>query len=308
MTGDGNNNMDGFVRDYRSNASGVTSLVTYNVDGAIPNAYGSRPQLDDSGDIVGFVSTSARIVKGDTNGREDAFIRNWKQEKADGPGTHTFLLAVSPTGDPGVCPGLAELDEGTSAISTRVYLSGDGTSAVFVSADCNLTLDAAHGGPDTNLAADIFLRHYGTTAPPPPPKLNGLGRFFPAANPTRVLDTRQPGHSRIVGRRQGHLPDRRAPPGTHGRVAGRHERHRGLALRGRLPHRVPDRHGPAERLQPELRAGPDGAEPGRGAPRRGRAGGRDAQRGHRRPAARRGGVVRLGRHATTWQPHRDPGT
>ena len=106
---------------------------------------------------------------------------------------------MSPTGDPGVCPGLAELDEGTSAISTRVYLSGDGTSAVFVSADCNLTLDAAHGGPDTNLAADIFVRHYGATGPPPPVKLNGLGRFFPSANPTRILDTRQPGGARIVG-------------------------------------------------------------------------------------------------------------
>lgn len=197
--GDTNNKMDGFVRDYRSNANGVTSLVTYNFDGTIPNAEGSRPQLDDSGDIVGFVSTSARIVKQDTNGREDGFIRNWKQEKSAGPGTASFLLAVSPSGDPGVCPGLAELDEGTSAISTRVYLSGDGTSAVFVSADCNLTLDAAHGGPDTNLAADIFVRHYGATGPPPPVKLNGLGRFFPSANPTRILDTRQPGRSRIVG-------------------------------------------------------------------------------------------------------------
>ena len=124
VTGDTNNKMDGFVRDYRSNANGVTSLVTYNVDGSIPNAEGSRPQLDDSGDIVGFVSTSARIVKQDTNGREDAFIRNWKQEKTDGPGTHSYLLAVSPTGDPGVCPGLAELDEGTSAISTRVVPVG----------------------------------------------------------------------------------------------------------------------------------------------------------------------------------------
>ena len=98
-----NGEMDAFVRDYRTNAAGVTVLVSYNRDGAIPNAEGERPQLDDSA-TSSASSARPRIVQGDTNKRQDAFVRNWKLEQRDGPGTHVQMLAVSPTGDPGACP------------------------------------------------------------------------------------------------------------------------------------------------------------------------------------------------------------
>jgi hypothetical protein len=160
VSGDANTKLDSFVRDYRG-AAPVSRLVGYDVNGAFPTSgETTRPQLDDSGDIVAFVSTSPNIVAGDTNHMQDAFIRNWAAERTDGPGTHTYLLAVSPAGAPGVCPGIAGGDEGHQAISTRPYLSGNGLSVVFVSGDCNLTVDAAHGGPDTNLMSDIFVRRY----------------------------------------------------------------------------------------------------------------------------------------------------
>jgi hypothetical protein len=188
VAGDTNGRMDAFVRDYRTNAAGATFIVSYNRDGVIPMAEGERPQLDDSGDIVGFVSSSARIVQGDTNERQDAFVRNWKLEQRDGFGTHIQMLAVSPTGDPGVCPGIPDTSEETRQISTRPYLSGDGTKVVFVTGDCNLANDAAHGGPDANFFSDIYIR--GPRRGPLPTPLNGFGQFTPLANPTRILDTR----------------------------------------------------------------------------------------------------------------------
>ena len=136
-------------------------LVSYDVTGKVPPTSSERPQLDDSGNVVAFVSTAGKIVNGDTNGKEDSFLRNWYEERTTGPSTRTFLLAVSPTGASGVCPGIANTSEDTKAISTRPYVSGDGKAVVFVSGDCNLTPDAAHGGPDTNLMSDIFLRRYG---------------------------------------------------------------------------------------------------------------------------------------------------
>ena len=185
VAGDTNGQLDAFVRDYRTNPAGVTYLVSYDVTGKVPPTSSERPQLDDSGNVVTFVSTAGKIVNGDTNGKEDSFIRNWFEERTTGPSTQTFLLAVSPTGESGVCPGIANTSEDTKAISTRPYISGDGKAVVFVSGDCNLTPDAAHGGPDTNLMSDIFVRRYG-----------GGGQSFrglPA--PARLLDTRPGGHT-----------------------------------------------------------------------------------------------------------------
>jgi hypothetical protein len=159
---DTNNATDAFVRDYRGTPA--TFLVSYKKDGTLANAVGSRPQLDDSGNIVAFVSSAAQIVSADTNNKEDAFIRNWWAEKQAGSlataaNRHAFLLAVAPDGSSGVCPGVAGTSEGTKAISTRPYLSKDGKTAIFITADCNLA-GAGFGGPDANLFADIYVRRY----------------------------------------------------------------------------------------------------------------------------------------------------
>lgn len=185
VTGDTNGQLDAFVRDYRTNPDGVNYLVSYDVTGKVPPTSSERPQLDDSGNVVAFVSTAGKIVNGDTNGKEDAFLRNWFEERTSGPSKHTFLLAVSPTGESGVCPGIPNTNEDTKAISTRPYVSGDGKAVVFVSGDCNLTPDAAHGGPDTNLVSDIFLRRYGA----------GGQSYRGLAAPARLLDTRPGGQT-----------------------------------------------------------------------------------------------------------------
>ncbi len=167
---DTNNNMDAFVRDYRTNPGGVTYAINHAMSGKIPNAYSSRPQLDQTGDIVAFVSTSPSIVPGDTNAREDSFVRNWAADVASGNWSQkTFLLSATTDGQPGQCPGIANTDEGHSAGSTRPYLSNltvssdpavDGITAVWVTGACNIATDAAHGGPDTNMVSDIYIRHY----------------------------------------------------------------------------------------------------------------------------------------------------
>jgi hypothetical protein len=190
--------MDAFVRDYRSNANGVTVAVGYRTNGTLPtNAESSRPQLDDSGDVVTFVSTGGQIVSGDTNNREDAFIRNWKAEQSSGPGTQTFLLGISPTGEPGLCPGIPNVDEGTKDISTRSYLSGDGKVVVFISGQCNLTPPTAFGGADTNFFADAFVRTFRPVPPDP-----GTVNYRALAAPARLLDTR-PGASTADGQQAG---------------------------------------------------------------------------------------------------------
>jgi hypothetical protein len=162
-TPDTNGSTDAFVRDYRGGTP-TSYLVSYKKDGTLANAVGSRPQLDDSGNIVVFVSSAAQIVSADTNNKEDAFIRNWWAEKQAGSlataaNRHAFLLAVAPDGSSGVCPGVAGTSEGTKAISTRPYLSKDGKTAIFITADCNLA-GAGFGGPDANLFADIYVRRY----------------------------------------------------------------------------------------------------------------------------------------------------
>ena len=182
------------MRDYRTNPSGVSYLVSYGVGGTqVPTWDSTRPQLDDSGDIVAFVSNSPGIVSGDTNGHEDSFIRNWALERRDGPDSHTTSLGVTPTGGGGDCPGMRGGDEGHQPIVTRPYLSGDGNTVVFVSGDCNLTPDAAHGGPDTNLVTDIFVRRFGAAV-----------SCLRTAGPARLLDTRSggplvAGGTRVVG-------------------------------------------------------------------------------------------------------------
>ena len=204
------------------------------------------------------MSTAGKIVNGDTNGKEDSFLRNWYEERTTGPSTRTFLLAVSPTGDSGVCPGIANTSEDTKAISTRPYVSGDGKAVVFVSGDCNLTPDAAHGGPDTNLMSDIFLRRYG---------VGGQSyRGLPA--PARLLDTR-PGGPRQTGCSPAPAPW--APAGVlalqvasrAGVPAGASSAVLNVTVTGPagpgLPDGLPVRAADTDRLEPELRRRPDRA-------------------------------------------------
>ena len=173
VSGDTNSAYDAFVREFRENPP-RTYLVSRKWDGTITtgDAESTRPQLDHSGNTVVFVSSVGQIVQGDTNGKEDAFIRNWRAAANTGNWlAGSYLLAVAPAGEPGFCAVMNTTGspEGGKAISTRPYLSGDGKTAVFVAGHCNLTPSTAWGGPDTNGYADIFVRTFHPVGPPPPP-------------------------------------------------------------------------------------------------------------------------------------------
>ena len=199
VSGDTNSAYDAFVRDFRENPP-RTYLVSRKWDGTITtgDAESTRPQLDHSGNTVVFVSSAGQIVQGDTNSKEDAFIRNWRAAANTGNWlAGSYLLAVAPAGEPGFCAVMNTTGspEGGKAISTRPYLSGDGKTAVFVAGHCNLTPSTAWGGPDTNGYADIFVRTFNPVGPPPPPPPppppTPSGVHYKALGaPARLLDTR----------------------------------------------------------------------------------------------------------------------
>jgi hypothetical protein len=97
------------------------------------NGASYAPQSSANGNMVAFLSQATNLVAGDTNGVADAFV--WNRE------TGTFRR-VSITSD------------GTeaNAATTKVWLSGNGQYALFLTDAANLTSN------DTNASPDLF-RH-----------------------------------------------------------------------------------------------------------------------------------------------------
>ena len=95
------------AEDVVLDARSTPGLNEFWAGGGVGNVPDSRRAEDhDSGSIVAFVSTAAQIVSGDTNNKEDAFVRNWFAEKGKdltvAANRRTYLLAVAPNGDSGV--------------------------------------------------------------------------------------------------------------------------------------------------------------------------------------------------------------
>ncbi len=172
---DKNNVLDAY---WRNMVTGETVLLSRGMDGTVPRGQSSRPQVDDSGYVAAFVSTSNAFVKGDRNGRPDAFIR--KLTPGNPTQGTTFLVSQRPDGDPGgdaascsptpVAPlaaggtrlggALPMARPGNSNISTRPYLSADGSRVVFVSGMCDLVNPTTDGADN-----QIFVRTYGPGGP-----------------------------------------------------------------------------------------------------------------------------------------------
>jgi Tol biopolymer transport system component len=70
---DTNDTVDVFVRDMRS---GITRLASVGRDGRAANGPSFLPDLSANGRFVAFQSSAANLVPGDTNGVEDAFVRD----------------------------------------------------------------------------------------------------------------------------------------------------------------------------------------------------------------------------------------
>jgi Tol biopolymer transport system component len=129
-------------------ATGTTSLVSVNEAGTGPaNGFTALPNFSPDGTKVAFQSFASDLVTPDTNGTEDAFVRDLAT------GTTTMLSGNAAGTDSG------NQHSYLGNVGQQVF-SADGTKAVFTS----LASDLVAG--DANLTFDVFVRDLttGTTS------------------------------------------------------------------------------------------------------------------------------------------------
>ncbi|MHB1458302.1 MAG: TolB family protein, partial [Armatimonadota bacterium] len=130
VAGGGTARTDCFLRD---RLMGTTERVSVSSSGELGNGYNRYPRISEDGKYIVFISDSSNLVTGDTNGKNDIFVRNRI------PST-TELISVSTSGE------LGNDDSGLNAISA------DGGRIVFASRSTNLVPG------DTNGQVDTFMR------------------------------------------------------------------------------------------------------------------------------------------------------
>jgi Tol biopolymer transport system component len=130
VSGDGNFELDVFVRDLVANTTVRASVSSSGVEGLFTTWLGS---ISDDGRYVAFYTGSNNLVSGDTNNTGDVFVRDLQS------GT-TARVSVSSAG----VQGNNESDNGS--------LSADGRYVAFYSWATNLV------SGDTNGMPDIFVR------------------------------------------------------------------------------------------------------------------------------------------------------
>lgn len=79
---DTNGVRDVYLRDLQS---GTTVRVSVAADGSQSNAVSFAPDVDDDGAKVSFTSQATNLVAGDTNGREDVFVRVLRESDVTPP-------------------------------------------------------------------------------------------------------------------------------------------------------------------------------------------------------------------------------
>lgn len=148
---------------------GSTAAASQDDNGVLGNNH-SAPQVgglavSEDGRFVVFVSRASNLAPGDTNGREDAFLRD----------THTGTTVRASVGDSG--------QEGNGDV-IHCDVSDDGRYVAFSSTASNLVPG------DTNGFADVFLRDMllGTTALVTRTPQGGVAPGGPAAYPTISSD------------------------------------------------------------------------------------------------------------------------
>jgi Tol biopolymer transport system component len=134
VPGDTNGFGDVFVRDRRT---GTTARVSLGTNGVQANSFSSDPALSAGGRFVAFTSEASNLVPGDTNGRQDVFVRNHQTGTTE------------------------RVSLGTSGVQGNDYseapaLSSDGRFVAFASLASNLVPD------DTNGQTDVFVRDHRT--------------------------------------------------------------------------------------------------------------------------------------------------
>ncbi len=131
VTGDTNDEWDVFVKDTQT---GVTTRVSTDSSGNEAE-YGSYdPALSSDGRYVAFWSGARNLVPGDTNSREDVFVKD----------TQTGVTTRVSTDSSG--------NEGNAGSAGRPSISSDGRYVAFKSVASNLVPE------DTNGVLDVFVK------------------------------------------------------------------------------------------------------------------------------------------------------
>jgi Tol biopolymer transport system component len=130
VVGDGNNQIDVFVRDLEL---GTTRLLSVRTNGNQGNGASYDPSISGNGRFAVFTSESTNLVGSDTNDRRDVFLRNLQQDTT---------VRVS----------LSSREAQGNENSQDSVISADGIYIVFLSSATNLV---PH---DTNGVTDVFAR------------------------------------------------------------------------------------------------------------------------------------------------------
>jgi Tol biopolymer transport system component len=111
----------------RDRLLGTTELISVSTTGGAPDNVSSNPSVSDDGCRVAFTSAATNLVAGDTNARQDVFVR----DRCNGP--TTVRASVSSAGVQG------------NAGSVEARISADGKHVVFVSDATNLAAATGSG-------------------------------------------------------------------------------------------------------------------------------------------------------------------
>jgi Tol biopolymer transport system component len=135
VPGDSNQVPDVFLHDM---ASGVTTRVSVGSAGRQANGASLQPAISADGRYVAFLSIGSNLVRGDTNGLSDVFVRDLATSR-------TTRVSVNSRGVQARCN--ADYCE-----STEPVLSAHGRYVAFESSATNLVRG------DTNGLGDVFVR------------------------------------------------------------------------------------------------------------------------------------------------------
>ena len=129
VSGDTNVKYDVFLRDTQTN---TTTRVSVDSSGMEGNSFSALPSISADGRYVAFVSGASNLVSGDTNGKNDVFVRDTQTN------TTTRVTFAS---------------DGAQGNSHSIYpsISADGRYIAFMSDASNLV------SGDTNGKSDVFL-------------------------------------------------------------------------------------------------------------------------------------------------------
>ncbi len=130
VPGDTNGFEDAFLRD---RATGTTSFICVSTAGVLANSASELPRISADGRYVTFTSHGSNLVAGDTNAREDVFLRDLLTNT-------TTRVSVSSAG--------AQASSGSSYGA----ISADGAFVAFASDAADLVAG------DTNANYDVFVR------------------------------------------------------------------------------------------------------------------------------------------------------